>query len=642
MQFIKLFEEYVNSLKAQLILEGGAGGHMLYPFELGNVSTGTDLIDIFNKSIESLKNSPAAVKLDGINVSIRLIDLNGEKTFVIDRGSNKVLDAEGVTIDKLKDRFGEGHGMIEIGTKVLNIFNNAIGQTKPLLKKLGLWDDPNKLFNIEYIENGINVTEYSSNYIAIHNIRQIERKNNRTATYEISYDEKALLEYVNKLNDVSTRYGFNIVGSVPAILKGSPNIGKVLGKTITIKAGERTVEDSLGNLLSNLQIPDNTVSNIKTTDGKRISPLNKSLVNDVIFNEVPLDEVVVNESDFDTCIAGIIVNTFLILAGDEILKNMSSAIGDMSKQEGVIIRDPNVSQIPFKIVGSFILRSLKSRFKKGGNKLNESLITEGGHALANCVPIKGDDAREIVNELTTLFKKEGITVEPIGSSVKKTANQFCGDIDMATAYSWNGHDGVVSILKNNGYDYNISDGFKIINFAYPYNDAFAQVDLMFTDNMTLTKFNYWSPDFTKEESNYKGLARTILMMILVRAVPAEEPVEYFGDEYDGKYRDVVKKRYRYIYDLALGVKKVLEDFTGKTKPLAKAKKIKEYEKVIANTPEDVMKFIFGDNYDPSDFVSFESLWKAAHTKIPNINIDFVEQEMKKIANEQCLDIKELN
>lgn len=642
MQFIKLFENYINSLKAQLILEAGAGGHMLYPFELPNISTGSDLIDVFNKSIVSLKNSPAAVKLDGINVSIRLIDLNGEKTFVIDRGSNKVLDAEGVTIDKLKDRFGEGHGMIEIGTKVLNIFNNAIGQTKSLLKKLGLWDDPNKLFNIEYIENGINVTEYSSNYIAIHNIRQIERKNNRTATYEISYDEKTLLEYVNKLNDVSTRYVFNIVGSVPAMLKSSPNINKVLGKTITIKAGERTVEGSLGNLLSNLRIPDNTVSNIKTTNGKRISPLNKSLVNDVIFNEVPLNEVVVNEEDFDTCIAGIIVNTFVILAGDEILRNMSSSIGDMSKQEGVIIRDPNVSQIPFKIVGSFILRSLKSRFKKGGNKLNESLITEGGHALANCVPIKGDDAREIVNELSELFKKQGISVEPIGSSVKKTANQFCGDIDMATAYSWNRNGDIISLLSKNGYDYNISDGFKIINFAYPYNDAFAQVDLMFTDNMTLTKFNYWSPDFTQNESNYKGLARTILMMILVRAVPVMEQPEYFGDEYDGKYKDVIKKRYRYIYDLSFGVKKVLEDFTGKTKPLAKSKKVKEYEKIIANTPEDVMKFIFGENYDPDDFVSFESLWKAAHTKIPNINIDFVEQEMKKIANEQCLDIKELN
>ena len=642
MQFIKLFEEYTNFVKAQLILEAGAGGHMLYPFELKNVISGSDLINIFTKSIESLKNSPAAVKLDGINVSIRLIDLNGQKIFVIDRGSNKVLDSEGVTIDKLKDRFGEGHGMIEIGTKVLNIFNNAINQTKPFLKKLGLWDDPNKLFNIEYIENGINVTEYSSNYIAIHNIRQIERKNNRTATYEILYDEKTLLEYVNKLNEVSIKYGFNIVGSVPAILKGTPNIEKVLGKVITIKAGERVIKDSLKNLLSNLQIPDNTVSNIKTTDGKRISPLNKSLVNDVIFNEVPLNEIVVNESDYDVCINGIIVNTFLILAGDEILKNMSSSIGDMSKQEGIIIRDPNVSLIPFKIVGSFILRSLKSRFKKGGNKLNESLITEGGHALANCIPIKGDDAREIVNELTTLFKKEGITVEPIGSSVKKTANQFCGDIDMATAYPWNKYENIISILKNKGYEYNVSDGFKIINFAYPYNDAFAQVDLMFTDNMTLTKFNYWSPDFTKDESNYKGLARTILMMILVRSIPVEEPVEYFGDEYDGKYRDTIKKRYRYIYDMTLGVKKVLEDFTGKTKPLAKAKKIKEYEKVIANTPEDVMKFIFGENYDSADFISFESLWKAAHTKIPNINIDFVEQEMKKIANEQCLDIKELN
>lgn len=642
MQFIKLFEEYTNSLKSQLILEGGAGGHMLYPFELQTVNTGSDLISIFIKSIDSLKKSPAAVKLDGINVSVRLIDLNGQKMFVLDRGSNKVLDVEGVTIDKLQDRFGVGHGMIEIGTKVLNIFNNAISSTKPLLKKLGLWDDPNKLFNIEYIENDINVTEYASNFIAIHNIRQIERKNNRTVTYEISYDEKTLLEYVNKLNEVSTKYGFNIVGSIPAVLKSNPNLSKVLGQRITINAGERVIEGQLEQLIAGIQIPDNTISNIKTTDGKRISPLNKSLVNDVVFNSANLADVIVNESDFDICINGILINTFIIFAGDEILKNMSSAIGDMSKQEGIIIRDPNVSQIPFKIVGSFILRSLKSRFKKGRNSLNESLLMEGGHALNNCIPIPGDDAREIVNELTDLFGKNGIVVEPIGSSIKKTANQTCGDIDLATAQSWNNNATIISILNKNGYEYNISDGFKIINFAYPHKDAFAQVDLMFTDNMTLTKFNYWSPDFTKNESNYKGLARTILMMILVRAISVEEPVEYFEDEYDGKYKDVIKKRYRYIYDLSVGVKKVLEDFTGKTKPLSKAKKIKEYEKVIANTPDDVMKFIFGDKYDPADFVSFENLWKAAHTKIPNIDINFVENEMRKIANEQCLDIKELN
>lgn len=640
MQFIKLFEEFISDTKVSLITEGGAGGHMLYPFELPNVSSGSDLIDIFNKSIESLRNSPAAVKLDGINVSVRLIELDGQKTFVIDRGSNKVLDVEGVTIDKLESRFGVGHGMIEIGTKVLNIFNDAIPYTKQLLKKLGLWDDPNKLFNIEYIENGINVTEYSSNYIAIHNIRQIERKNNRTVTYEVSYDEKSLLAYVNKLNSVSTKYGFNIVGSVPAFLKGNPNISNVLNKRISIKAGENTIEDSLDSLLSNTTIPDNSISNIKTSDGRRISPLNKELVNDVVFNGVDLADIV-DSSNFDTCISGIIVNTFVILCGDEILKNMSSSIGDMSKQEGVIIRDPNVAQLPFKIVGSFILRSLKSRFKKGG-RVNESMLTEGGHAIDGCEPIPGDKARLLVNELTKIFKKEGITIEPIGSSVKKTASQLCGDIDMATAYSWERKDDVISIIEKNGWKYNIDNGFKIINFAYPYEDYFAQVDMMFTDNMTLTKFNYWSPDFTKNESNYKGLARTILMMVLVRAVPTTEAEEYFDQEYDGKYKGELKRRYRYIYDLAVGVKKVLEDFSGKTKPLAKAKKLKEYEKVIANTPEDVMKFIFGDNYDPSDFVSFESLWKAAHEKGEKLNMPFVEQEMRKIANEQCLDIKELN
>jgi hypothetical protein len=43
---------------------------------------------------------------------------------------------------------------------------------------------------------------------------------------------------------------------------------------------------------------------------------------------------------------------------------MTSPIGDIADQEGVVIRDPKISTVPFKITGNFIVRGLESKFAK--------------------------------------------------------------------------------------------------------------------------------------------------------------------------------------------------------------------------------------------------------------------------------------
>jgi len=122
----------------KLIMEGGAGGHMAHPFDIPSVTTGNDLINVFNQSIEYLGKKPASVKIDGVNASIRLVKLNNKLQFVMDRGSNKPLDVKGITKAELEDRFGSGHGMIKIGGTVLDIFNDSLSTCKPELKALGL------------------------------------------------------------------------------------------------------------------------------------------------------------------------------------------------------------------------------------------------------------------------------------------------------------------------------------------------------------------------------------------------------------------------------------------------------------------------------------------------------------------------
>ena len=195
-----------DTLNEILLKEGGAAGHMAHPFNLPDVNSGSDLKDIFNKSAESLQNNPGSVKIDGVNSSIRLIDLDGEKQFVMDRGSKKELDVKGITKDDLLDRFGDGHGMVKIGGEVLDMFNKALPSIKSDLEKLGAYNDPNILFNMEYVSGKTNVQDYGSNFIAIHGLNKIETKEvqgkrkilTKRVSSEISYDKSALQSLLDK------------------------------------------------------------------------------------------------------------------------------------------------------------------------------------------------------------------------------------------------------------------------------------------------------------------------------------------------------------------------------------------------------------------------------------------------------------
>jgi hypothetical protein len=370
------WKEIINET---LLVEGGAAGHMAHPFNLSNVNSGRDLLDIFEKSADSLDKNPGAVKIDGVNASIRLIDLDGKKQFVMDRGSKKELDVKGITKDDLLKRFGDGHGMVKTGGEVLDLFNSALPSIKSDLIALGAFDDPNILFNMEYVSGKTNVQEYGSNFIAIHGLNRIENKEvqgkrgplTKRVSSEISYDKSALQSLVNNLIPIAKKKGYEIYGSVPTKMKKKPNFNAALSKTYTVNAGEKSETKSLKqwlDMVDNIPEEDFIFMNVdyekdsSTVNRKKVGAVSKQVYL-AILNGENVDGLFEDAEDRKKAIQGFVTYLATEKLGDEVLKVLDSPMGSVDNHEGVVIRDKNITDVPFKITGKFILGGLATSFR---------------------------------------------------------------------------------------------------------------------------------------------------------------------------------------------------------------------------------------------------------------------------------------
>ena len=357
------FPKTVYGVKIQesLLMEGGAGGHMAHPFNIPTVKTGKDLVTVFQRSIDYLKKGPASVKIDGVNASIRLITLDNKKTFVMDRGSNKPLDVKGITKAELTDRFGEGHGMIKIGGTVLDIFNEAMTEITPALKKLGLWDNPNVMFNLEYVAGSTNVLSYNKNFLAVHGLLEIAQVTpTKRATKEKAYNNAAMQDLLNNLVPSASERGYEVLGSIPTTLDGEPDLSKELNKSYTVNFGDKKETKTLSQWLAKATIPD---GDIKTVDGKRIAALSKDVLIK-ISDGVALPEYIADPKDYKAAVDGFVIYIATMKLGDAILAKLNSPLGPVSEHEGIVIRDTKIYNKPFKITGKFILGGLATSFRK--------------------------------------------------------------------------------------------------------------------------------------------------------------------------------------------------------------------------------------------------------------------------------------
>jgi len=360
---------------------GGAAGHMSHPFDLGWVNTGSDLIDFFEKAKTYVeKKGAGAVKIDGVNVSFKVVETPAGHEFAVDRGSLKPIDIEGITMSRVDDRFPEGHGMRPAIKTLLSILNTALPTIKPELEALGMWDNAAMFLNTEYVEGTTNVTEYDENFLAIHGLNQfyhkihsrsgqerpgVERPEGvKAPSVEVSYDPTVMDKLIEKLNPIANEHGFQVYGSVPTERAAEMDIdfSSVLSEPFTVRVSEdRDITKPLKEWLSEASNP--RYKTVKLKNGKKTHPLHKELYKAILAGNIPIVDLI-EDADAESAIYGAVIMHATRLLGNIILQGLTSPMGDVMNHEGVVLRDEKLfGPNPVKITGEFILGGMGSGFQ---------------------------------------------------------------------------------------------------------------------------------------------------------------------------------------------------------------------------------------------------------------------------------------
>lgn len=239
----------------------------------------------------------------------------------------------------------------------------------------------------------------------------------------------------------------------------------------------------------------------------------------------------------------------------------------------------------------------------------QQYILEGGHSIDIAQPIRGDLASKVAIDVIDILHKKFPNIEcsPLGSTGKKTKDQSSGDIDIAIEYNWDKMNDIKDYIYqlSNITKGNVNDKLHVFNVGWEYNydndeKKIVQVDFMFVDNVEFAKFAYHSPDFTKNESKYKGMYQSALLMAILSCTPIKDKkIEYFdnGDP---------KVIYKYFLDQSKGLYIKKMSYEGKDdKQLKNAKKINE--EFVTSKPKEIINIALGPKGTQEDCNSFESL-----------------------------------
>jgi cytidyltransferase-like protein len=367
---------------------GGAAGHMNHPFDLGWVDTGNDLIDFFEKAKTFVeKKGAGAVKIDGVNVSFKVVETPNGHEFAVDRGSLKPIDIEGITMTRVDDRFPEGHGMRPAIRTLLTILNTALPTIKSELVELDMWDNPSIFLNTEYVAGTTNVTKYDENFLAIHGLNQFYHKvhsrsgqerpgaerpeGSKAPSVEMPYDSATMDSLIKKLNPVANEYGFQVYGSVPTERAPDSDIdfSATLSEPFTVRVSEdREITKSLKEWLAEASNP--RYKTVKLKSGKKTHPLHKELYKAILDGSVPIVDLI-EDADAEAAIYGAIIMHATRMLGNDVLRGLTSPMGDVMSHEGVVMRDEKLfGPNPVKITGEFIIGGMGSAFQ-ADTSLNE-------------------------------------------------------------------------------------------------------------------------------------------------------------------------------------------------------------------------------------------------------------------------------
>lgn len=156
------------------------------------------------------------------------------------------------------------------------------------------------------------------------------------------------------------------------------------------------------------------------------------------------------------------------------------------------------------------------------------------------------------------------------------------------------------MFSDNKPQIKVSSGFHIISFGVKWVSDIVQVDLMFSNDIEYSKFMYHSPDYRNNESNFKGLYRTNLLIDLASFIPTNIP-----DVYNDEHVLTDFWKYTLTYDKGLFLRH--KTYKGKRGLLKNPVTVKEDDKFITNDINEIIKFILGETATFTDTNSFETL-----------------------------------
>jgi hypothetical protein len=251
-------------------------------------------------------------------------------------------------------------------------------------------------------------------------------------------------------------------------------------------------------------------------------------------------------------------------------------------------------------------------------KLFEQFLLESGNAIEDSRPFEQseipDTLKWIERNIYPIIGIDGLGEDAavIGSAGKKREGQTSGDIDIAVSadkiagYLNTSISNVLfemdKVIKASGVQTKLAVGFQQVSIAAPiggdFKNGVGQVDLMLSRDIVWSKFMYHSPDFTKDESKYKGAYRNILLMTAIG--------KCFYEVLDKTEDDQVKIYQAHVIRLNQGVVQVRKSFEGKKGLLKNANLLKEFDKEITRVPQEVVDLLFKDA-DVSEIMTYESL-----------------------------------
>lgn len=245
------------------------------------------------------------------------------------------------------------------------------------------------------------------------------------------------------------------------------------------------------------------------------------------------------------------------------------------------------------------------------------ILNEGGNAIKGAQAIPGNLALPIANEVIGILKQKwpSNNYAPLGSTGKKNADQMSGDIDIATDIPIEQAEEIKNWLASNeaiksrgGFDSNFMKGLKILSIGYPWetkgSNGIVQCDLMFVPNVPRAQYFYYSPDFTKGQSQFKGSVRNIFMTAIMKNIPVQ-------DHQTNKFPNGhIKDFWKYTIKPQEGIVCLHQSYEGKKGQELKSKHtIKEDTYVVLDDPTKFTKFILGPNATEDDMSSFEKMWE---------------------------------